>query len=72
MINAIKTLHSPRLHVADLTRYLCEPARCLAAIGGVPVYLDGSHLTATYSRTLAPYLQPFLTAALSSSKGLPR
>jgi peptidoglycan/LPS O-acetylase OafA/YrhL len=65
MIDAVKTVDNAHVHLADLTKYLCGPTRCPAAIGGVPVYFDGSHLTATYARTLAPYLRPFLTAALS-------
>jgi peptidoglycan/LPS O-acetylase OafA/YrhL len=65
MIDAVKSVDSPAVHLANLTNYLCGPIRCPAAIGGVPVYFDGSHMTATYARTLAPYLRPFLTAALS-------
>jgi len=66
VINAVKNVNSAQVHLVDLTRYLCGPTRCPAAIGGVPVYFDGSHMTATFARTLAPYLRPFLVAALSS------
>ena len=38
---------------------------CPAAIGGVPVYFDATHLTTTYARTLAPYLAPYLRRAVS-------
>jgi len=42
--------------VIDLTRYFCTATTCPAVIGGVTVYFDGSHMTATYAKTLAPYL----------------
>lgn len=48
----------------DLTDRICRPERCEAVVGGVLVYFDASHLTATYARTLAPYLAPSLVAAL--------
>ncbi|MBW9204494.1 acyltransferase [Mumia sp. zg.B17] len=54
--------------VADLTDHICRDEVCEAAVGGVPVYFDGSHLTATYARTLAPYLDPVLVAALAQGR----
>lgn len=61
---AIAALRSPRVIEADLTDWICARSMCPAAIGSVPVYADGSHLTATYALTLAPYLAPYLVAAL--------
>jgi hypothetical protein len=63
-IAAVRTLNDPRVSSIDLTRYICPSERCPAVIGGVPVYFDGSHLTATYASTLAPYLAPSLRAGL--------
>jgi peptidoglycan/LPS O-acetylase OafA/YrhL len=41
----------------DLTSFYCDAQRCPAVIGHVVTYRDTvGHLTATYSRTLAPYL----------------
>lgn len=37
----------------DLTRYFCIDGKCPAVIGGVFVYRDNAHITATYARTLA-------------------
>jgi hypothetical protein len=65
VVKAVKTLHTGRVRLADLTTYICGPTHCPAAIGRVPIYFDDSHMTATYARTLAPYLKPFLTKALS-------
>ena len=45
-----------RATVLDFNRYLCDSRWCDTAIGGVIVYRDTHHLTATYSRTLAPYV----------------
>jgi hypothetical protein len=39
-----------------LRQYFCDGSRCHALIGGLVVYFDTDHLTATYSRSLAPYL----------------
>jgi hypothetical protein len=33
-------------------------------VGGVPVYYDQTHMTATYAKTLAPYLEPYLVKAI--------
>ncbi|ROQ36657.1 peptidoglycan/LPS O-acetylase OafA/YrhL [Frondihabitans sp. PhB188] len=40
----------------DLTDRVCPGDTCLTAIGGVVVYRDTHHLTATYARTLGPAL----------------
>ena len=43
-------------HLIDLTSFYCNDTNCPAVIGHVVVYRDRDHLTATYVRTLAPYL----------------
>jgi hypothetical protein len=40
----------------DLSRYFCAAGYCSPEVGGAFVYRDGHHLTATFARTLAPYL----------------
>lgn len=45
------------VHTIDMNNYFCTATTCPAVIGGVTVYFDGSHMTATYGRTLAPYLE---------------
>jgi peptidoglycan/LPS O-acetylase OafA/YrhL len=52
------------VHKADLTDYICGSERCEAVVGNILVYRDDAHLTATYSRTLAPYLERELLDAL--------
>ncbi len=44
----------------DLTDRICRPDWCRAVEGNVVVYRDTSHVTATYMRTLAPFLRDAL------------
>lgn len=64
LTTAIGQLHDQHVIEADLTDHICRPVVCPAAIGGVPVYFDASHMTATFAATLAPYLEPYLVKAL--------
>ncbi|TDQ55554.1 acyltransferase family protein [Actinorugispora endophytica] len=41
----------------DLSDYVCPEGRCPAVVGNVLVYYDDSHMTATYSATLAPVVE---------------
>ena len=50
--------------VIDPTRYFCQDGTCPAVIGGVVVYFDASHITATYAKTLTPFLEKDLEKAL--------
>jgi peptidoglycan/LPS O-acetylase OafA/YrhL len=63
---AVRRMHDRNISFHDLTGYICAAAVCPAAIGHVVVYFDGSHLTATYARTIAPYLAPQLGHALAT------
>ncbi|WP_343233474.1 acyltransferase family protein [Streptomonospora sp. PA3] len=57
--------NDPDAAVVDLTDSLCTGDTCLPVIGNVLVYRDSHHLTATYSRLLAPDLRHALDAALA-------
>lgn len=46
----------------NLDKYFCTEDFCRAVNGGVITYFDGSHLTATYAKTLVPYLEDSLVA----------
>ncbi|MCU1404488.1 MAG: hypothetical protein JWQ43_791, partial [Glaciihabitans sp.] len=50
--------------VIDLTDYFCNATDCPAIIGSTLVYSDEHHVTATFSRTLAPVLQDALARYL--------
>ncbi|MGY1747114.1 acyltransferase family protein [Blastococcus sp. SYSU D00695] len=45
-----------RVDVIDLTDAFCDAQQCHSLIGGAVVYFDGSHVTATFSRTLGQFL----------------
>ncbi|MGQ0842690.1 MAG: acyltransferase family protein [Sporichthyaceae bacterium] len=63
LAEAAAALKSRSVRVADLTPVLCDE-RCAPVIGGALVYSDSSHVTATYMRTMAPFLDPHVKAAL--------
>jgi peptidoglycan/LPS O-acetylase OafA/YrhL len=46
----------PRIDLVDLREYFCRNGVCPMVIGDVIVYRDRDHMTATYSRSLAPFL----------------
>jgi peptidoglycan/LPS O-acetylase OafA/YrhL len=54
----------PETRLIDLTDLYCDERTCHVVIGNVVVYRDLDHLTATFSRTLAPYLKAELVRAL--------
>lgn len=47
---------TPGVTGVDLTDDFCDDTVCHTVIGGLIVYFDSHHLTATFARTLAPYL----------------
>lgn len=54
---AARSLRSKRYRAIDLSESFCDRRTCFAAVGGVRVYSDTvGHITATYSRSLGPYL----------------
>jgi peptidoglycan/LPS O-acetylase OafA/YrhL len=54
---------APDTRLIDLTPEICPADLCRAVIGNALVYRDKSHLTATYSRTLAPAIERGLKKA---------
>ena len=47
---------TPGVGAFSLLPYLCDEQRCHVVVGGVVVYLDEHHLSASFSRSLAPYI----------------
>ncbi|RAX48494.1 acyltransferase [Arthrobacter sp. AQ5-05] len=66
LVDAADRTRHPNVAVIDPTRYFCQEGVCPAVIGGVVVYFDASHITATYAETLVPYLETDLNEALQS------
>jgi peptidoglycan/LPS O-acetylase OafA/YrhL len=60
----------PYVHFVDMSEYFCDASRCPPVIGNVIVYRDDSHITAAYSRTLAPMLKARLEALPAVSSEL--
>ena len=57
---------APKVKMVDLFDIICPAPQCPSVIGDVLVYRQGSHLTATYVKSMTPQL-----AARLSSVGLP-
>ena len=46
----------PEVGYLSLMPYLCDAEKCHVMIGGVVAYIDEHHLSASFSRSLGPYL----------------
>lgn len=55
----------PSVPLIDLTSAYCDQRRCYSLIGGVSVYQDDNHVTATYMKTMGPKLTRQLDEALA-------
>jgi len=55
----------PGISSMEVMRYFCTARECPAVIGSVVTYFDASHMTATYARSLAPFVDAEISAALS-------
>ncbi|GAB3037021.1 acyltransferase [Nocardioides flavus (ex Wang et al. 2016)] len=62
-----QSLGSDLVATVDLNDRICREDVCPAVIGGVIVYADFNHLSATFSRTLAPYLEPAVLRAMATT-----
>ncbi|MGO1851130.1 acyltransferase family protein [Microbacterium sp.] len=54
----------PNAVTIDVNDYICAPDRCNPVVGGVAVYRDNAHMTATFIETLRPYIERELVDAL--------
>jgi len=48
----------------DISPNFCSEGRCHAVIGGLITYFDNHHMTLSYSRTLAPFLEKQVATAV--------
>ncbi len=62
---AVKKLNSPLTRLVDFTNVYCNELKCDAVLGGVIVNRDENHLTNTFSKTLAPYIEKYIIQAIS-------
>lgn len=56
--------NDPSVTLIEVLPYFCQEGVCPAVIGGVLVYRDRHHMTATYARSLAPILEQKLKELL--------
>jgi peptidoglycan/LPS O-acetylase OafA/YrhL len=55
--------NTPNVHLIDVTAEICPGELCRAVIGNALVYRDKAHLTATFARTLSPWIEEGLREA---------
>ncbi|MCW2786885.1 MAG: hypothetical protein JWP74_3402 [Marmoricola sp.] len=65
---AVSEVDDPDVRYADLTNHICQGNVCHAVTGGVMTYFDGSHFTATFATTLAPYLGEAMAPLLQRAR----
>jgi hypothetical protein len=53
-----------RVHVIDLSSFMCSARRCFPVVGGALVRKDARHLTSVFATTLGPYLLQAVDAHL--------
>jgi hypothetical protein len=70
LYDAAQNATDASVHTVDMNGYFCVDGLCPPVIGSVVVYFDASHITATYGRTLAPYLSERLLPVLGPSTPL--
>jgi peptidoglycan/LPS O-acetylase OafA/YrhL len=55
--NSVRRAKSTRVTLIDLSPAFCDARKCHSVIGGLIVYRDPHHLTATFALTLIPQLE---------------
>lgn len=68
LVEAAREADPALVSVTDPSKYMCTDTQCPAVIGKILVYRDGSHLSATWIRALAPYLEQSFLAALNGPR----
>jgi peptidoglycan/LPS O-acetylase OafA/YrhL len=58
---------TPGVEVIDMTDAICGPDTCAPVVGNVLVYRDSHHLTASYARTIAPFLEKAVVPLVEGS-----
>ncbi|MGQ0843785.1 MAG: SGNH hydrolase domain-containing protein [Sporichthyaceae bacterium] len=71
LVEAARVVDPERFRIADLSRYMCTAHQCPAVIGGMLVYRDGSHLSATWIRAFGGFLEPDFAEAFAEAVGPP-
>lgn len=64
---AARRPNTARVHVVDMTRFMCSPKLCYPVVGGVLVHKDTTHLTSVFASTLGPFLLDRVRAIFGGS-----
>ncbi|GAB3266565.1 acyltransferase family protein [Arthrobacter pigmenti] len=64
LVQAVKNVDRKNINFTSFDDLVCAPDRCRGVNGGVMTYYDSSHLTATYVKTMAPYMAEPIEKAL--------
>ncbi|HVO56032.1 MAG TPA: acyltransferase family protein [Solirubrobacterales bacterium] len=59
---------TPGVHLIDITAEICPSELCRAVIGNALVYRDKAHLTATFARTLSPWIEEGIRESFATTK----
>ena len=62
-------MNDSAVHGVDLTSFICPQGKCQSVIGGVIVFFDHGHLSATYVQTLTDKIEESLSLSLGGSYG---
>lgn len=64
IIGAAKKMSGNGVTYADFDNIFCSETECLPVIGHVIVYRDANHVTNTFGKTMAPFIEPYVLKAL--------
>ena len=63
-VAAVARLASKRVTLVNFDNVFCTPTACSPVIGHVIVYRDANHVTSTFTKSLGPFLLPYIRKAL--------
>lgn len=67
LIEAVKNVDRDTIDHVNFDDLVCSPDRCHGAPGGVIAYYDSTHLSATYVKTMAPFMAEPIEKALQKA-----
>lgn len=69
---AAERIHDPRFAFVSIREVFCDSSTCHSVIGGILAFRESGHITAPFSRSMAPRLEPYLVSASRQAlKGAP-
>lgn len=67
LVEAVKNVDRDTINHVSFDDLVCDSDRCRGVTGGVITYYDTSHLSATYVKTMAPYMAGPIEKALQKA-----